>query len=120
MGKKIVREFFPFSKPFHEQFTPGPGEFDEVICEICGAMATVERNCIGPTTSAEAMGGHKHMYDRFKCPVNEEEPEYPDEKALHARIYRLEEEMKNTASSTLKGFIENDLKELMNKLKKGR
>jgi len=110
-------EIFAFSKPYFRQFTPDPGKFEEVRCSLCGSVATVERNVLGPTQMAESMFGGKHLHDRFTCPVNDAEPDVSPfsttlEGALHSRIYHLQEEMKKTASVSLKGLFLQEIEEL--------
>ena len=48
-------------------FQTAPGEQEKGFCCVCGQELDVSRNVMGPTSSVEAMAGHKHLHDSFTC-----------------------------------------------------
>ena len=65
--------------------SPSPGTVETAECGVCGMQMNVERNVLGATGFAEAMGGEKHRYDRFICPRITED--------WHKRICRLKRDV---------------------------
>ena len=51
-----------------DYFTPDPGEEKEMFCEVCKTGMDVQRNVMGATGFAEAMGRKGHLHDFFQCP----------------------------------------------------
>lgn len=106
-------EKFSFGHPYSRQYTPSCDSVDEVYCEVCGSLCDVERNVLGATGWAEAMGKHKHFHDRFICPVNETETD----SGPHGQIYRLREEIKKCPSPSVRKLMENDLQEMLQQIR---
>ena len=49
-----------------------PGTLDHLDCPVCGAPCLVQRDVVGPTCWAAAMGGQKARHDRFTCAHRDE------------------------------------------------
>ena len=47
---------------------PEPGKVKRVKCGICGVFMSVKRNVLGCISFVGAIGGIKHIHDRFTCP----------------------------------------------------
>lgn len=53
-------------------YTPPPGTVSRASCGVCGSSMNVDRNTVGPTCMASAMGGIKRAHDAFDCPRRDE------------------------------------------------
>jgi hypothetical protein len=56
----------------YDVFFTEPGKLNEMECKVCGTLCQVDRDTIGPTSWAEAMGKRGHKHDKFYCPYSEE------------------------------------------------
>lgn len=86
-------------------FFTKPGEADGILCKVCGTECVVDRNIMGPTCFAAAMGGHKSLHDRAECPHSNAE--------WHDEAYALWKELGETHSNRVRALIEADLIEVL-------
>ena len=83
-----------------------PGIYpDEFACTVCGTPCTVSRNEKGPTGFAEAMSGHGHLHDTWRCPNANLE--------WHDKAVALIQQMRDSASEKIKALIQSELDELL-------
>lgn len=82
-----------------------PGTVKRAKCGICRMQMNVERNVLGPTSFAEAIGKGKHRHDSFTCPNIS--------KDWHEKIVNLKCEAHNTASDKIKKILEKEIVELL-------
>lgn len=87
-----------------DSFDYKPGEVNVMWCQACGAVCEVDRNVMGPTGYAEAMGRRGHLHDYFYCP-NSGRP-------WHDQAVELLEALEETPSNSLKQLIRKDLEEI--------
>jgi hypothetical protein len=45
-----------------------PGQYQEMLCKVCGSKCQVFRNDYGPTSWASAMAKRYRLHDEFCCP----------------------------------------------------
>lgn len=84
-----------------------PGEFAEKRCKICNNICKVTRNLNGPTYFV--MAASRRMYDSFRCT-------YVDNES-HKLAFCLYFEVRKTSSVSLKKIIQDDLDNVLKKLK---
>lgn len=89
----------------YDTFFEEPGKFPERECQVCGSICEVERNRLGPTGWAEAMGGHAHLHDFFYCPHAK--------KDWHEQALELVQEIEETSSKRLSTLLQQDLNDLL-------
>ena len=82
-----------------------PGERDELNCPVCGTKCDVKRNCIGPTSFAESVGGLGHLHDRFICPHQDDD--------WHNYASQLIDQKRDCASQRVRELIDLDLQETL-------
>ncbi|MEK7637836.1 MAG: hypothetical protein AAB375_00180 [Patescibacteria group bacterium] len=66
---------------------------------------SVERNVLGPTSWAEAMGRKKHLHDEFRCPHLQSR--------WHQQAVTLLREARNTASERIRAIIISEAEEIV-------
>lgn len=89
----------------YDTLAPACGEHDSMTCRTCGDVMNVERNIMGATSFAEAMGGRKHLHDRFICP-NAGTP-------WHEQVIALMKEGDKTSSATIRGILLKEITEIL-------
>src|SRR5258708_3564330 len=85
--------------------TPAPEALETADCGICGSQMNVRRNVLGATSSIEAMSHKKHLHDSFECPRVREN--------WHEQIVSLKYEANETASSSIKKILEEEIKGIL-------
>lgn len=86
-------------------FHPDPGKWDEMECRVCNTKCVVERDRLGPTCFAAAMGGSKRKHDCFWCPYHEAE--------WHEHALKLKREIEDTVNKKIKAIMQEELDELL-------
>lgn len=89
----------------YDVFFVEPGSVTSMRCAVCGRALMAERDHVGPTSTAEAMSGHKRQHDLFLCPHTEE--------PWHREALALVQAIKQTPSQRVAGLIKQDLTELL-------
>lgn len=77
-----------------------PGKYEELDCLVCGEKMEITRNATGPTSSVEAMGGGKHLHDKFICPHAQED--------WHRQVREIRKEIKKTPSRTIELLLREE------------
>ena len=86
-------------------FTPDPGIYESMKCDICSAEMSTTRNCVGARSFAESMAKIKSAYDRFECLCREEE--------WHKQAAALFEKAKDTPSKRLADLLTEEANEIL-------
>ena len=76
-----------------------------LYCRVCGAECEVERNVLGPTGFASAMGGTKTLHDRFHCPNIDIE--------WHETALRLVVAIEESPSKRVRELMQLDLEDIL-------
>jgi hypothetical protein len=89
----------------YDIFFTDPGAASDVTCKVCGAICTVSRNTVGPTSFAAAMGKQKVLHDVFTCPDTQQ--------PWHVEALRLAEAVDSAPSPRVAELIRRDLADLL-------
>ena len=82
-----------------------PGRLTSANCKICGASCHIERNVLGPTNHASAIGGVKRLHDHAWCPHAGA--------TWHNQAVELKRLAEATPSPTLAAIFRSDLEGLL-------
>ena len=82
-----------------------PGKLASATCRICGAECSIDRNVLGPTNQASAIGGFKRLHDHIVCPHAGA--------GWHNQAAELRREAETTLSPTLAAILRSDLENLL-------
>jgi hypothetical protein len=82
-----------------------PGKVTNATCKVCGADCRIDRNVLGPTNHASAIGGFKRLHDQIVCPHAGS--------AWHNQAVELKREAETTPSPTLGAILRSDLETLL-------
>ena len=82
-----------------------PGTVNEARCNLCGATCTIERNRVGPTSWAAAMGRINTHHDAIRCPHEGTD--------WHLRAEEIRFAMSQMPSPRVRALMEQDLAELL-------
>jgi hypothetical protein len=89
-----------------DRFTPDAGKIEgSVSCGVCGDEMNCKRGCLGSRQWAEAMGGHKSLYDSFTCPNIDAD--------WHKQVKKLREMARATPSAKLFSLFQEEVEELL-------
>lgn len=88
-----------------DTFDHRPGEIKMMWCRACGSVCEVERNKVGPTGLAEAMGQRGHLHDHFYCANSGA--------AWHDQAVQMIEAMKDSPSPRIRQMMQKDLDTLL-------
>lgn len=97
------------TKHFHsgwDHFTPEPGKQKEMFCRVCKEKMDVQRNCMGPTGWAEAIGKGKHAHDSFSCRFAQEDWH----NQARCLVERIQKETSRAIAKLLKKEVKHVLK----------
>ena len=87
------------------------GKVGNAACKTCGAECLIERDVVGPTNFASAIGGVKHPHDHIQCPNAGA--------AWHNQAVELRREIAATPSPTLAKTLRRDLERVLQQRKLG-
>lgn len=82
-----------------------PGKLTNASCRVCGAECRIDRNVLGPTNHASAIGGIKSLHDRICCPSSGTD--------WHNQAVDLRRLAEATPSPTLAAILRSDLEALL-------
>lgn len=86
------------------RYTPDAGTHDQqekMYCGVCGDLMVAKFGINGPTGSAEAMAGNKHLHDRYTCPNRE--------KDWHEQVVALRMERNDSASAMIGEILDKEI-----------
>ena len=89
----------------YDVFFEQPGTVTSHTCRGCGAECIVERNRVGPTSWAGAMGKVQTPHDYFRCPNAG--------KDWHERAIDLVQRIEDTPSKRVTGLMQQDLIDIL-------
>lgn len=89
----------------YDVFFESPGTVNRRTCQVCGTECLVERNRVGPTSWAAAIGKSEILHDYFYCPHTR--------KDWHEQALALVEAIENTPSKRVAALMQQDLWDLL-------
>lgn len=82
-----------------------PGKVANATCKVCGAECEIDRDVVGPTNFASAIGGLKRQHDHIWCPNAGTD--------WHNRVVELRREIAVTPSPTIAAILTSDMEGLL-------
>lgn len=89
----------------YDVFYEAPGTVGERTCLVCGTVCNLEKNRVGPTSWAGAIGKIDKVHDYFFCPYLGQE--------WHDQALELVQAIESMPSKRVAALMQQDLVELL-------